>query len=75
MQEMQETQVRSLAQEDPVEYEMTTCSSILAWNISWTEKPSRLQPVHGVARVGHASVTERTHTHTHTHTHTADVQM
>ena len=39
MQETQETQVRSLGQEDPLEKEMTTHSSILAWKIPWTEEP------------------------------------
>ena len=43
MQEMQETQVQSLGREDPLEEEMATHSSILAWEISWTEKPGRLQ--------------------------------
>jgi len=38
-----EDQVRSLGQEDPLEKEMTTHSSILAWRISWTKEPSRLQ--------------------------------
>ena len=41
---MQETQVHSLGQEDPLEKEMATQSSILAWEIPRTEKPSRLQP-------------------------------
>ena len=36
---MQETQVRSLGQEDPLEKEMATDSSILAWEIPWTEEP------------------------------------
>ena len=36
---MQETQVGSLGQEDPLEKEMTTHSSILAWRIPWTEEP------------------------------------
>ena len=36
---MQETQVRSLSQEDPLEKEMETHSSILAWEIPWAEKP------------------------------------
>ena len=36
---MQEMLVRSLDQEDPLEKEMVTCSSILAWRIPWTEKP------------------------------------
>ena len=40
---MQETQVRSLGQEDPLEKEMATHSSILAWRIPWTEEPGRLQ--------------------------------
>ena len=39
---MQETQVQSLGQEDSLEKEMTTHSSILAWKISWTEKPGGL---------------------------------
>ena len=41
---MRETQVRPLGQEDPLEKEMATHSSILAWKIPWTE-----EPVHGVA--------------------------
>ena len=40
---MQETQVGSLGQEDPLEKEMATHSSILAWEIPGTEKPGRLQ--------------------------------
>ena len=40
---MRETQVRSLGQEDPLEKEMATHSSTLAWKIPWTEKPGRLQ--------------------------------
>ena len=39
----QETQVRSLGQEDPLEKEMATHSGTLAWKISWAEKPGRLQ--------------------------------
>ena len=42
---MQETQVQSLGQEDPLEKEMATHSSILAWRIPWTEEPSGLQPM------------------------------
>ena len=38
---MQETQVRLLGQEDPLEKEMATHSSILAWRIPWTEEPGR----------------------------------
>ena len=40
---VQETQVPSLAQEDPLEKEMASHSSILAWRIPWTEEPGRLQ--------------------------------
>ena len=40
---MQETQVRALGWEDPLEKEMATHSSILAWKISWTEEPGVLQ--------------------------------
>ena len=49
---MQETQVRSLGWEDPLEKGMATHSSILAWEIPWTEEPGRLQSV-GLQRVGH----------------------
>ena len=49
---MQETQVRSLGWEDPLEKEMTICSSIIAWRIPWTEDPGRLQSM-GSQRVGH----------------------
>ena len=40
---MRETQIRSLGQEDPLEKEMATLSSTLAWKIPWTEEPCRLQ--------------------------------
>ena len=40
---MQETWVRSLGQEDPLEKEMATHSSTLAWKIPWTEEPCKLQ--------------------------------
>ena len=43
MQEMQETQVQSLGQEDPLEKEMTTHSRILAWEMQGPEEPGRLQ--------------------------------
>ena len=43
MQELQETQVQSLGKEDLLEKAMTTHSSNLAWKISWTEEPGRLQ--------------------------------
>ena len=48
---MRETQVWSLGQEDPLEKEMATHSSFLAWEILWTEKPGRLQSM-GSQRVG-----------------------
>ena len=47
----QETRVWSLGQEDPLEKEMVTLSSILAWKIPWTEEPGRLQPMRSL-RVG-----------------------
>ena len=42
---VQETWVRSLGREDPLEEGMTTHSSILAWRIAWTEKPDELQSI------------------------------
>ena len=42
---MLETWVQSLGQEDPLEKEIATHSSILAWKISWTEEPDGLQPM------------------------------
>ena len=53
---MQETSVRSLDWEDPLEKETATHSSILAWRIPWTEKPDRLQSM-GLERAGHNWVT------------------
>ena len=49
---MQETWVRSLSQEDPLEKGMATHSSILAWRIPWWEEPGKLQSM-GSQRVGH----------------------
>ena len=49
---MQEAWVLSLGGEDPLEKELATHSSILAWRIPWTEKPGRLQSM-GSQRVGH----------------------
>ena len=49
---VQETRVRSLGWEDPLEKEMATHSSILAWKISWTEEPGGLQSM-GSQRVRH----------------------
>jgi len=49
---MQETEVRSLGQEDPLEKGMATHSRILAWRIPWTEEPGGLQPM-GSQKVRH----------------------
>ena len=56
---MQETWVRSLGREDPLEKEMATHSSSLAWKSPWTEKPGRLQSM------GHkeSDMTEQLHFH------------
>ena len=78
---MHEMWVPSPGPEDPLEWEIATCASILAWKIQWTEEPGRLQPF-GSQRVRHDWVRVHTHTHTesdmtecarvrtHTHTHT-----
>ena len=50
--------VRSPGQEDPVEKEMANHSSILAWEIPWTEEPGGLQSM-GLERVGHDIVTKQ----------------
>ena len=60
---LRKTRVQALGQEDPLEKEMATHSSTLAWKIPWTEEPGRLQSM-GSQTVGH------THTHTHTHKET-----
>ena len=49
---MQETQVQFLGWEDPLEKDMATHSSILAWEIPWTEEPGGIQSM-GSQRVGH----------------------
>ena len=56
---VRETQVRSLGWEDPLEKEMATHSSTLAWKTPWTEEPGRLRSM-GLQRVGQ---TERLHIH------------
>ena len=55
---MQETWVRSLGQEDPLEKEMATHSSILPWEIPWTGEPGGLQST-GSQRIGHNLVTKQ----------------
>ena len=59
---MQETWVRSLGWEDPLEEGMATHSSILAWEIPWTEEPGRLQSIKR-QRVGHDRATKHARTH------------
>ena len=49
---MQETQVQPLGREDPLEEEIAAHTSILAWEIPWTQEPSRLHSM-GLRRVGH----------------------
>ena len=55
IQETEETQVQSLGGEDPLEEEMATHSSVLAWRNPWTEELGRLQAT-GLQRAGHNSV-------------------
>ena len=54
---MQEMQVQTLGQEDPLEKGMATHSSILAWKIPWTEECGRLQSM-GLQRVGHDCISD-----------------
>ena len=56
---IQETLVRFLGQEDPLEKEMATHSSILARRISWTEEPGRLHTVNGVVKIRHDLATKQ----------------
>ena len=66
---MQETQVQSLGQEDPLE-KGTAIHSSIAWRIPWTEEPVAYSP----QGCKEADTTEWL-THTHTHTHTRDTQV
>ena len=72
---MQETWVRSLGQKDPLKKEMSTHSSILAWEIRWTEEPGGLQSMGSEKSdmtdftYTHTDTDAHAHTHTHTHTH------
>ena len=68
-----ETRDQSLGQEGSPEKEMTTHSSVLAWEILWTEEPGGLQSMGRGTANGRAQLTEHAHTHislflTHTHT-------
>ena len=65
MQETQEACLQSLGQEDPLEEEMATHSSILPWKIPWTEEPGGLHSL-GLQSIGHSSELSNTHIHTHT---------
>ena len=47
---MQETQIQSLGQEDPLEKEVATHSSFIAWEIPWTEEPGGLQSIGSQSR-------------------------
>ena len=58
MQEMQETRVQPLGWDDLLEKEVATHSSILAWEIPWTEEPGGLQAM-GLQRVWHNWVTKQ----------------
>ena len=76
VQEIQETWVRSLDWEDPHEEGMTIHSSILAWEISWTEEPGGLYSPWGPKKLGMTErlsvlvcVCTRAHAHTHTTKH------
>ena len=73
-QDRQEMRVWSLSQEDPLEEEMATHSSILAWKIPQIEEHGRVQSM-GSQRVGHYWVRAHTPTHTRTHTHVLPLQM
>ena len=55
---MQEAQVHFLGQEDPLENEMATHSSILARRLTWTEEPGRQATAHGDSRVGWTRVSD-----------------
>ena len=77
VEETHKRQVRSLGKENPLEKEMTTHSSILAWEIPWTEEPGGPESM-GSQKIQTRLSDEHTktssfsflHTHTHTHTHT-----
>ena len=67
---VQETRVQSLGLEDPLEKEMATHSSILAWKISWTEEPGGLHPW---CRKESDTTEQLTHT-TYTHMHSGRIR-
>ena len=59
MQDILETWVQSQGQEDPLEKEMATCSSVLAWEIPWTEEPGGLQSM-GLQKRHHLATKQQT---------------
>ena len=63
---MQETRVRSLSREDPLEKEMVTHSNILAWRIPWTEEPGVGFSLWGREELDRTEVTEHARMHAHT---------
>ena len=65
-QSVKKTQVWSLGWEDPLEKEMATHSSILAWEIPWTEEPGGLQSM-GSERLRHDLATKHHHHHPNVH--------
>ena len=60
MQEMQETQIRSLGQKDTLEEKMATHSNFLVWKSLWIEEPGGLQSM-GLQRVGHDQASKHIH--------------
>ena len=66
VQETWEMPVWSLSWEDPLEWEMAICSSILAWKTPWTKEPGRVESMR-LQRVRHDWICAQTHTNTHTH--------
>ena len=63
--EMQETRVQSLDWEDPLEKEMATHSSILAWEIPWSEEPGRLQSMGSQETPSEVGITDTHSTNTY----------
>ena len=60
MQEAQETWIQSLGQENPLEKETATHSSILIWEIPWTEEPGRLQSMGSQSQIQLSTILEQT---------------
>ena len=69
---VQGTQVLSLGREDPLEKEMATHSSILAWKIPWTDKPGRLQTMGSHCK---APCERLPLSHTHTHLFNLNIKL